>query len=80
MELNLRDEVKKPRPRLKPINRQQLVMWPMDIEQLVAEDHEVRAIWEFVGRLDLSQYYEEVEAVEGEAGRPALDPQLLRWP
>ncbi len=77
MELNLREEVKKPRPRLKPINRQQLVMRPMDVEQLVAEDHEVRAIWEFVGRLDLSQYYEEVEAVEGEAGRPALDPQLM---
>ena len=41
------------------------------------EDHEVRAIWEFVGRLDLSRYYEEIEVVEGEAGRPALDPQLM---
>jgi transposase len=77
MELNLREEEKKAKPRLKAINRQQLVMRPMDVEQLVAEDHEVRAIWEFVGRLDLSQYYEEVGAVEGEAGRPALDPQLM---
>jgi transposase len=66
-----------PKPRLKLINRQQLVMRPMDVEQLVAEDHEVRAIWEFVGRLDLSRYYEEVEAVEGEAGRPAFDPRLM---
>jgi transposase len=44
---------------------------------LVPEDHEVRAIWEFVGRTDLSGYYEEIEAVEGEAGRSATDPQLL---
>ena len=54
MELSLREAAEKPRPRLKPINRQQLVMRPMDVEQLVAEDHEVRAIWEFAGRLDLS--------------------------
>jgi len=66
----------KGKPRLKPINRQQLVLRPMDVEQLVPEDHEVRAIWEFVGELDLSRYYEEVEAVEGEAGRAAWDPRL----
>jgi transposase len=66
----------KGKPRLKPINRQQLVLRPMDVEQLVPEDHEVRAIWEFVGELDLSRYYEEVEAVEGEAGRTAWDPRL----
>jgi transposase len=77
MELNLREVAERPRPRLKPINRQQLVMRPMDVEQLVAEDHEVRAIWEFVGHLDLSLYYEEIEVVEGEAGRSASDPRLL---
>jgi transposase len=65
------------KPRLKAINRQQLVMRPMDVEQLVSEDHEVRAVWEFVGRLDLSQYYENIEVREGEAGRPAMDPRLM---
>ena len=70
-------QAEKPKPRLKLIKRQQLVMRPMDVEQLVSEDHEVRAIWEFVGRLDLSRYYQGVEAVEGEAGRPALDPRLM---
>ena len=77
MELNLSKEGEKPRPRLKRINREQLVMRPMDVEQLVSEDHEVRAIWEFVGRLDLSQYYEDIEVIEGEAGRPAFDPRLM---
>jgi len=65
------------RVRLKAINREQMVLRPMDVEQLVSEDHEVRAVWEFVGRMDLSGYYEEIEAVEGEAGRSATDPQLL---
>ena len=77
MELNLSKEGEKPRPRLKRINREQLVMRPMDVEQLVSEDHEVRAIWEFVGRLDLSQYYEDIEVIEGEAGCPAFDPRLM---
>jgi len=63
--------------RLKSINRQQMVLRPVEVEKLVSEDHEVRAVWEFVGRMDLSGYYEEVEAVEGEAGRPAFDPQLM---
>jgi len=77
MEMNLRKGTENTKPRLKAINRAQLVMRPMDIEQLVPEEHEVRAIWEFVGRLDLGCYYGEIEAVEGEAGRPAWDPRLM---
>lgn len=69
--------IEKSKPRLKRINRQQLVMRAMDVERLVAEDHEVRAIWEFVGRIDLSRYYEDIEVKEGEAGRPAMDPRLM---
>ena len=57
------------RVRLKPINRRQMMLRPVEVEKLVAEDHEVRAIWEFVGRMDLGGYYEEIEVVEGEAGR-----------
>jgi transposase len=71
------EKEKSRRVRLKPINRQQMMLRPVEVEKLVAEDHEVRAVWEFVGRTDLSGYYEEIEAVEGEAGRSATDPQLL---
>ena len=49
----------------------------MEVERLVPEDHEARAIWEFVGRLDLGRYYESIEVLEGEAGRSALDPRLM---
>ena len=61
-----------PKPRLQPINRNQLLLRPVDVEQLVGPDHLVRAIWELVGRLDLSSYTAEVKSVEGEAGRPGL--------
>jgi len=49
----------------------------VDVEKLVAEDHAARAIWEFVGRLDLSGYYEAIESSAEVGGRPAFDPQLL---
>jgi transposase len=64
-------------PRLKPINRQQLLLRTVDVEQLVEPDHRVRAIWELVGRLDLTGFEQPIAAVEGRAGRPAWDPQLL---
>lgn len=63
--------------RLKGINREQTFLRSVDVEELVPTDHEVRAIWEFVGRLDLSKYYATIKVVEGEAGRPAYDPRLL---
>lgn len=64
-------------PRLKPINRKQMLLRAVDVEELISMDHEARAIWDFVGRLDLSRYYKEIKAVEGEAGRSAMDPQLM---
>jgi transposase len=67
----------KPRPRLQYIDRQQLILRPIDVEQLIPEDHEARAIWEFAGQLDLSRYYEDIQAVEGVAGRETIDPRLL---
>jgi transposase len=64
-------------PRLKRVNRQQLLLRTVDVERLVETGHLVRAIWELVGRMDRSRFQESLEAVEGAAGRPAWDPQLL---
>lgn len=63
--------------RIKPVDRNQMMMRPVDVEQLIEEDHPARAIWEFVGNLDLSAYQQAIEAVEGVAGRPVWDPRLL---
>ncbi|MFV1981157.1 MAG: IS1182 family transposase [Rhodothermia bacterium] len=63
--------------RLKVVDRAQLLLRTVDVERLIPEDHPARAIWEFVGRLDLSGYTDQVRSVTGGAGRPAFDPQLL---
>ncbi len=49
----------------------------LDVELLVGPDDSVRAIWELVGRLDLSAFASRVGSFEGAAGRPAYDPALL---
>ena len=67
----------RPIPRFESINREQMVMRVIDVEQLVDQDHPVRAIWEFVGRLDLSGFCEQIRAVEGERGRPTHQPRLM---
>ncbi len=63
--------------RYEAIDREQLCWRVMDVERLIGEQHPARAIWEFVGQLDLSGYSEEVRAVEGKAGRPGWEPRLL---
>ena len=68
---------KAPSPRLASIDRSQLVLRTVDVERLIEDDHSVRSIWELVGRLDLSLYHAQIEAVEGHAGRDHTDPQLL---
>lgn len=65
------------RPRLKFVDRAQVQMRVVDVERLIDEDHPARAIWEFVGKLDLSEFEEEIRALEGSAGRTAYDPRLL---
>jgi len=66
-----------PLPRLSAIDRRQMVLRTVDVELLIDEDHSARAIWELVGRLDLSLYYAQIASVQGRAGREHTDPQLL---
>jgi transposase len=65
------------RPRLKPINRQQLLMRSIDVEKLIEADHPARAIWEMLGQVDMSRFEQEIRAVEGHAGQAAVSPRLL---
>ena len=71
-------EQAKAKPRFKPINRDQLIMRTIDIERLVEADHPVRAIWEMLGLVDLSEFEERIRAVEGRAGQATLSPGY--WP
>ena len=65
------------KPRVRPLNRNQFRMLNLDVERLIPEEHPARAIWDLVGRVDLSPFYEKVKAVEGHAGQPPFDPRLM---
>ncbi len=54
--------------RLKVVDRAQLLLRTVDVEQLTPEDHPARAIWDFVGQLDPSRYTEQVRSVAGGRG------------
>ena len=63
--------------RVEWIDRQQMRMAVIDVEQLIPEDHAARAIWELTGQVDLGAFYEGVRSREGRAGRPVIDVRLL---
>jgi hypothetical protein len=54
-----------------------MLLRTVDVEKLIDDDHGARSIWALVGRLNLSLYYAQIDAVEGHAGREHTDPQLL---
>jgi transposase len=64
-------------PRVLRPNREQLELRPTDLESLLPADHRARAVWDFVSGLDLSPWYAGIRALEGEPGRPAIDPAIL---
>jgi len=64
-------------PRVLRPNRAQLQLRPTDLESLLPEDHRARVVWDWVSGLDLSGFYDEIGSVEGQAGRPAIDPAIL---
>jgi transposase len=72
-----KSETRVSKPRYEVIDREQQCWRPMDIERLIEADHPARAVWEFIGRLDLSPYQEDARAIEGKAGRPGWEPRLL---
>ncbi len=65
------------KPRLAQADRQQIEMRLASLEELLPPDHRARIVWEMVLDYDLSEFYQTIQAIEGEAGRPAIDPRLL---
>src|SRR5687768_5481685 len=57
--------------------RNQIKFQECSLDELVAEDHEARTVWEYVEGLDLSELYEQVQAVEGGPGQAPADPRIL---
>ncbi len=66
-----------PAPRFCRPDRSQRDPHPRLLDELVASDHPVRAVWDFVQPMDLHALEAEYRAVEQHPGRPAIDVRLL---
>jgi transposase len=67
----------KGKPRLKRVNRQQIILIPLDLDSSLPSDHPARLVWDLVQGLDLTPLYAGIRAVEGQAGQNAIDPAIL---
>lgn len=65
------------KPRVQRPERGQLQWRAVDLESSLPGDHPARMIWDLVQQLDLSPWYADIRAVEGQAGRDAIDPAIL---
>lgn len=65
------------KPRLRTPCRQQQEMHFATLDELLDDEHPVRAVWALVQRLDLAAWLQDVKAVEGVCGRKSTDPRLL---
>jgi transposase len=62
---------------MKSPDREQADPNPRKIDELIPPGHKARVVWQLVEELDLSPLFAEIKAVEGHAGRPAIDPRIL---
>ena len=52
-------------------------MVPVDVDALVSPKHRVRAIWTFVSKADLGEFYGPIKARTDGPGRTPVDPRIL---
>jgi transposase len=65
------------RARVQRPERNQIEWRPLALDGLLPADHRARVVWAYVDSLDLSPLYAKIQAVEGRAGRDAVDPKIL---
>lgn len=60
-----------PLPLVKNVDRAQMWFRSVEVDRLLEADHPARLLWETIGGLDLSGYYEGIKSNEAQGGRPA---------
>jgi transposase len=70
-------ETPKRRLKLIAVDRRQVCLRMVDLEELIEANHPARAIWELSGRFDVSEFEATQKSREGEAGRPCWPARLL---
>jgi len=63
--------------RILKADRQQLQMRTYDLDATLPAEHRARLIWAFIEKLDLSRFYDKIDARGSEPGRSAIDPRIL---
>ena len=64
-------------PRLEKPDRRQIKIHIAALDDLMPGDHRARMVWGLVQTYDLEPLYARIRAVEGGAGRPAIEPRVL---
>jgi transposase len=57
--------------------RGQTIMHMLTLDEMIPADAQVRSVWKYVSSLDLSGFYQDIQAVIGGAGRDPADPKML---
>ena len=65
------------RSRYQRAQRDQIEFQTCALDELLPDDHQARAIWNYVNAADLSALYDRIKAVEGNSGRDPVDPRIL---
>jgi transposase len=65
------------RPRLREPVRDQVELRPVDLDALLAPEHQARVIWDYVQKLDLRELEAAVRAREHTPGQAPVSPRLL---
>ena len=64
-------------PKLRPVNRDRIVTKRYHLGNSLGARHPARAMWDLLGRLDLSGFHCAIRSRQGEKGRPSNDPRML---
>jgi len=57
--------------------RNQVEVQLYDLDSLIPPDHQVRVVWGYAERADLTDVYAKFKAVAGRPGRAAIDPRIM---
>lgn len=66
-----------PPPRVRRPQRDQMLLRPVALEEVLPEDHSARTVWALARSWDLSPLYDAIKARGEQPGRAATDPTLL---
>src|SRR5260370_18192164 len=63
--------------RLRPVERGQMEMQVLSLDQMLPPDHVARVVWAFVEQVDVGPLLAAIRSVEHHPGNPAIDPRVL---